>query len=387
MRPTDSVLNGPLHICFICNELPPAAAGGIGPCVATTARRLAQLGHTVTVIGLYDRDYQWKHPGVTVRPIITRGDRTARIKRSIRIITDRVRLRQALIDLNRQRPIDIVEWPDFEGLFIRPIPGVVDVVRNHGPIMSHRLHGLVERRWHIEWLERRTLRAIKNWIGVSQWFMNEWLRITGATPQRKIVLYNPVDCRLFHPSEEESTEDLILYSGSIIERKGVYALARAARIFLRRLPNAILLYVGRQVDQDGRERILQEAGEHVRERIRFADPLPQPELAALMRRSALFAMPSILESFGNVWAEAMASGVAVLGSTLTCGPEIVPDGEAGLLANPLDPEHIAAQVIRLMTNRSLRRRLGTQGRRIALERYSSDVIIPRTVDFYRECLQ
>lgn len=376
----------PLHICFVCNELPPASAGGIGPCVLTTATRLAERGHAVTVVGLYDRIHPWHHPGVEVRPIVVDATRSSKARRAVRIITNRLRLRGALAALHHSQPIDVVEWPDFEGLYVAGIPGVVDVVRNHGPIMSHRLYGLEAKRPYIEWLECRTLRTIENWIGVSHWFMDEWLRITGARPRRRTVLYNPVDCELFRPLDAPGRSDLILYSGSIMERKGVYALARAARIFLERLPQATLLFVGRELDPGGRRRVVEEAGESVASRIRFSDPLPQHEVARLMRECALFAMPSLLESFGNVWAEAMASGVPVLGSTLTCGPEVVPHEEAGILVNPSNPSEIAEQVVRLMNDAALRRRLGAAGRRVAVARYSTDVIIPNTVRFYRGCL-
>ncbi|MFM7215516.1 MAG: glycogen/starch synthase, partial [Verrucomicrobiota bacterium] len=58
-----------MRIVFVCNELPPASAGGIGPAVATLALGLARLGHPVTVVGVYDEDHRWNLPGVEVRPL------------------------------------------------------------------------------------------------------------------------------------------------------------------------------------------------------------------------------------------------------------------------------------------------------------------------------
>jgi len=82
----------------------------------------------------------------------------------------------------------------------------------------------------------------------------------------------------------------------------------------------------------------------------------------------------------------MASGTPVLGSLLSAGPEVVPDGEAGLLANPAEPAQISAAVQYLMTNREMRVRFGEAGRRIALDRYSLAAALRQTVDFYRACL-
>ena len=373
-----------LHVCFVCSELPPAPAGGIGPCVLTVARELAGMGHSVSVIGCYDRDYGWHEPGIRVEPIILSENRLIGPIR----LPSFILIRSKLARVHRERPIDIVEWPDSQGQFMWNLPGTIDVVRNHGPTMSHRLLGLAPRLRFTEYRELRTLRKIPNWIGVSKWFMGEWIRISGANPRRTIVAYNPVDCDLFHPGpDSERDPNLILYAGRLWERKGAFALARAARLFLRELPDARLLYVGRDPDGRSRETVMAEAGPEVAGRIEFADPLPQPELAALMRRCAVFAMPSLLESFGNVWAEAMASGTPVVGSTLTVGPEIVPDGDAGLLADPNRPEDVARAVVTLMRDPELRRRLGARGREIAVERYSVKTIVPATVAFYRDCIR
>ena len=369
----------PLSICFVCNELPPAPAGGIGSTVLTTALALAGHGHVVVILGVYDRDYGWALPGVKVKPIVLEGPPAARK------MLQHVLIWRALHKLNAITPIDIVEWPDYEGLFVTNIPGTVDVVRNHGPSISHRLVGLIHKNPIREYAEISTLRRIPNWIGVSKWFMQEWLQITGASPHRTTVIYNPVDCNLFHPGQQaERNQNLILYAGTLNERKGIFALARAARLFFPKLPNARLLFVGREAHGPVKARILEEAGAENADRILFNDAVPQKQLAELMRSCAIFAMPSLLESFGNVWAEAMASGTPVVGSLLSAGPEIVPHNTAGLLVDPRNPAQVAEAVTTLMTSQSLRYRLGLAGRRLAQDRYSVEVTGENTMSFYRE---
>jgi glycosyltransferase involved in cell wall biosynthesis len=369
-----------MRVCFICCELPPAPGGGIGPCVLTTARGLRDAGHEVVVLGSYERPYDWNEPGVRVEAVLPES-------RSWRLpFRGRTRIRQRLAELHRRTPLDVVEWPDYQGLFLWNLPGTVDVVRNHGTGISHRLHGLRARAPVQEYMERRTLLRIPNWIGVSRWFMDEFLGITGAHPSRSTVVYNPVDTGVFCPGDTPRDPGLILYAGAVSERKGAFALARAAREFLPRLPHARLVYVGSEHFPGGRARVLAEAGDDAARQIEFINPLPQDELAGWMRRAAVFAMPSILESFGNVWAEAMASGTPVLGSALTAGPEVVPHGEAGLLVNPGNPAGVAEAVMRLMGDPELRERMGRRGREVALARYSTAVGIPETIRFYRECL-
>jgi glycosyltransferase involved in cell wall biosynthesis len=95
-------------------------------------------------------------------------------------------------------------------------------------------------------------------------------------------------------------------------------------------------------------------------------------------------MPSLLESFGNVWAEAMASGTPVVGSLLSAGPEIVPHDIAGLLVDPRNPAQVAEAVTTLMTSQSLRYRLGLAGRRLARDKYSVEVTGENTMSFYKQ---
>ncbi|MCU1233532.1 MAG: glycosyl transferase family 1, partial [Candidatus Solibacter sp.] len=179
----------PLRVCFVCNELPPAPAGGIGPCVLTTAKALANTGHHVSVVGFYPKDYHWSIPGVNVYRVQPRSFPRTKLDWLVR----RVAIARALNALHHRDPLDIVEWPDYEGMYLGNLAGTTNVVRNHGPLMSHRLAGLVPRARLLESLELHTLRRIPNWIGVSRWFMSEWMRIANARPRNSTVIYNPVD--------------------------------------------------------------------------------------------------------------------------------------------------------------------------------------------------
>ncbi|HAB15537.1 MAG TPA: glycosyltransferase family 4 protein [Verrucomicrobiota bacterium] len=371
-------------IVFVCNELPPAPSDVIGPVVAVLAQGLAAAGNEVTVVGTYDQDYGWNYPGVRVIPLLNSQRRwfqpfaCAHDLRRWAIYRELGRLRL------RER-IDVVEWSDREGLFVQPIPGVTDVLRNRGLRVEtgSDAFAAVNPTW--ENLAFRTLRSIPNWIGLSQWLLNEWLRISEAQPVRTAVAYDPIDLDLFRPEIEAQKLDpnLVLYAGSFRPAQGALSLIKAANLFLRQCPDARLEMYGEEMTSvpqlEGR------LADDLRDRVTWSGPLPESRLAIRMRRAAVFAMPSLLESFGTAWMEAMASGVAVVGSRMTCGPEIVQDGVTGLLTDPTNPPDVAHAIVRLLGEPALRHQMGTAGRQFAERRYSVEAGVRQTLAFYEAC--
>jgi glycosyltransferase involved in cell wall biosynthesis len=85
------------------------------------------------------------------------------------------------------------------------------------------------------------------------------------------------------------------------------------------------------------------------------------------RAADIFCLPSLQEGFGIAFLEAMASGLPIVACRSAAVPEVVPDGEAGLLVPPDDPKALARALIRLLSDPLLRRRMGEAGMRKARE--------------------
>src|SRR5690349_12104210 len=137
-----------MHILYVCNEYPPAVAGGIGPAVATLARGMVKAGHRVSVIGFYAQASVENDAGVIIHRVVSRGG-----ARYLRHLLVRRQLRSLIGEISSKNPIDVVEWPDFQGWFLKPLPGITDVVKVHGTQMSHRLHGIGKRLISTEFFE------------------------------------------------------------------------------------------------------------------------------------------------------------------------------------------------------------------------------------------
>src|SRR5262249_40185808 len=98
------------------------------------------------------------------------------------------------------------------------------------------------------------------------------------------------------------------------------------------------------------------------ERIRFTGVLSDAALREEYRACDLFVAPSLFESFGLIFHEAMQYGKPVVGCRTGGVPETVADGQEGLLVKPGDAEQLAAALANLMADDVRRQRLGTAGR-------------------------
>lgn len=97
-------------------------------------------------------------------------------------------------------------------------------------------------------------------------------------------------------------------------------------------------------------------------RVHLLGEVPASELAALYKQADLFVLPSLFEGYGMVYAEALAHGLPVLGTSAGAIPDTVP-ADAGLLVEPGSASALATALERLLSDRPLRDRLAAGARR------------------------
>jgi len=116
----------------------------------------------------------------------------------------------------------------------------------------------------------------------------------------------------------------------------------------------------------------------------FHGPLGPEPLAALYTEASVFALPTLREAFGLAFIEAMAFGLPVVGTRIEAIPEIVEDGETGLLVPPRDPAALAAALSTLVADPARARQLGSAGRARAADRFGWDHAVARMLEVLRQ---
>jgi glycosyltransferase involved in cell wall biosynthesis len=155
----------------------------------------------------------------------------------------------------------------------------------------------------------------------------------------------------------------ILFVGREWERKGGPELLAAFSIVRESHPDATLVVVGcsPRIDAEG---------------VRVLGEIPAPAVAREYRASAVFCMPTRAEPFGLVYVEALSYGVPVVATSIGAIPDVVQDGETGLLTGPGEVGRIAESLSALLSDPERRRQFGELGRERMAQRYTW----PRVVD-------
>ena len=187
--------------------------------------------------------------------------------------------------------------------------------------------------------------------------------IPGAVDPERFSPGGPVDLaasRLRRPGSR-----VVLFCGRLSRLKGCEQLVDAAREI-----DAEVVVLG-----DGPERAALVRRARGNDRVHFAGYAREPLLQQFYRRADVQVVPSVSdEAFGLVCVEAMASGTPVVATAVGGIPEIVVDGDCGLLVEPGSAAAIAGAVNHLLDRPMLRRRMGRRARRLVEERFTWDVI-------------
>jgi glycosyltransferase involved in cell wall biosynthesis len=167
-------------------------------------------------------------------------------------------------------------------------------------------------------------------------------------------------------------------------RKNVGLLLEAFALLAPQHPDAQLLIAG---DGPQRDKLAEQARAlGVAERVVFVGWLDPDRKAIALRAMDVFAFPSLMEGFGMAVAEAMLAGVPVVVSDRGSLPEVVRDGETGLVAPIASPRPLADALDRLLRDAALRARLGEAGRRDAAARFTWERCAEQTEIAFRAVL-
>ena len=213
------------------------------------------------------------------------------------------------------------------------------------------------------------------------------------------VVGNPIDTDWFSPASDvrevrarlgiSKTCPQITIIGALTPHKGHDCFLYAAKLIVKRYPETKFNVVGsaQSGDRAWAERLQEQARQlGVEKSIHFWGFVSDLVSRDLLSASDIFMLPTQLEGFGLVIAEALACGVPVITSAIRPLDEIVVNAKSGFLVSPNDPEQFALRACDLLESPKARRDFGDFGRRFVRERYGASSVVERIVEQYTEIL-
>jgi starch synthase len=248
------------------------------------------------------------------------------------------------------------------------------------------------------WAEKVSIEGAAAVIAVSEGMRADVLSVYPAVDPAKVhVIYNGIDADQYSPDSAtdvierygvDTTKPSVVFVGRITRQKGVPVLLRAAA---QLDPDVQLVLCAGAPDTPELGAEVAGLVEELRKTragvIWLSGMLSKREVIQLLSHSTLFACPSVYEPLGIVNLEAMACGTAVVASKVGGIPEVVADGETGLLVPPDDPDALAESITALTRDRDRAKAMGAAGRERAQSQFDWGKIAGQTAELYRSVAQ
>ena len=245
------------------------------------------------------------------------------------------------------------------------------------------------------WCERTAIESAAAVIAVSDGMRGDVLGAYPAVrPERVHVIRNGIDTGQYSPDPGTDVLDRhgidparpsVVFVGRVTRQKGLPVLLRAAQWLD---PSAQLVLCAGQADTPALAAEVAGLVEHLRATrpgvVWIAGMLTRPEVIQILSHATVFVCPSLYEPLGIVNLEAMACGTAVVGSRVGGIPEVVADGETGLLVPPGDPVALGAALSGLARDPDRAAEMGRRGRERAIAEFSWTAIAAQTAQLYSE---
>jgi glycosyltransferase involved in cell wall biosynthesis len=210
----------------------------------------------------------------------------------------------------------------------------------------------------------------------------------GCPPNKVRLIPNAVDTELFKPGGKRE-DDLVVWVGRFVPEKGLDYLIKAIKIIISdfKFTDIRLLLVGYGPWKRRIMRLAYECG-LTEKFVGFTKrALSRAEVARVLSKAAIFVLPSLREGLPLSLLEAMACELPVIGSDAPGINDVIINGENGLLVPAKDPEALAKAILTLLTDTNLRRKLGQEARKLAIEKYCWNSVINKIEGVYHEAME
>lgn len=378
-----------MHIGFLSSEYPHAKlsrTGGLGTSIKNLALELTKKGIAVSVF-VYgqDSDEVLNDEGITIYKIAYKKYAVLGWYLYRKYINKFINRR--IVD----HKIDVIEAPDWTGITAFMKFKCPHIIRLHGSDAYFCDLENRKQKYKNYFFEKKALLGADKIVSVSDFTAKKTNKIFGIN-KCKEVIYNGINTLNFKPLEIPIHENLILYFGTIIRKKGVLELAQAFNLVIEKNPNATLFLLGKDVvdvfeKKSTLELFFNILSEKAKTKVTHLKEVHYSEVASIIAKANVITLPSFAEAFPMTWLEAMAMEKALVTSNVGWANEMMIDGETGFTIDPKNHVDYAHKIQTLLEDGDLAKQCGMKARNCVLESFDAQLIVEKNITFYKLIIQ
>lgn len=375
-----------MKICMLVSEPFPFKGGGAEMLTYELSKALSKKGHEVTVVCRepngeeLETDEDLKN--VKIHRILASSGKTRFLRKVI-----------SFYRFLRHNNFDVIHAHfvisgGTLGL-IGKLFGIPVIVTAHGwpDVLKSEVtnHGVRLNRF-IVMIARITLKTIDFLVVVSNSMRKD--AINAGCPASKVgIVYNGIDFDKIHSLGRTAIlqrngimkdDFIVLFLGMLRPEKCLQDLVKAFPKVVQKVPNAKLVFAGKGEEREKLEKLVSEL--KLRDRVIFTGFVWGDDKWDLLKRCDVFVLPSLMEGHPIAVIEAMACSKPVVATNVGPFPEIISNGETGLLVPLHAPDELADAIVQLASDEKRILEMGMKAKEYVTERFSID----KTADDYLE---
>lgn len=379
-----------ITICMISIDFLPNI-GGIAAHVYGISKALIELGHKVYVLNIrygLGSDEVEEVEGIIIHRLFVKEK-----PRKIRFLPWFWKGRRYLQSLLASEKIEILHWHGlFHDSYLTKFTysKCAKVFTNHSSTYLKMLNDTLKKNY-LKWLlgHADLIIAPSRELALKS-------RIVQISKKIKYIP-NGVDTKRFNPSIERCDvrashgihrdSPILLCPRRLDPKNGIEYMIRSAPLVVKQHRNVCFLIVGNgDTKYKGYlKRMIQKRG--VGDHIIFVGSVANDEMPAYYLNSDIVILPSLVEATSIAGIEGMACARPIIGTKTGGIPEILNDGENGILVEPANPGDLAKAILALLKDGDKRKRMGLKGRELAVRKFDWRVIAQRTLEAYNSLIE
>lgn len=381
-----------MKVCLVHEEYPEETNfGGIATYQKNLAEELVKKGNEVIVIcrGMEKNQYYIEN-GVRIYRIFNK-----KCKNQIREYKNyRIKVCKLLRKLQKNNEFDIIEVPDWgaETVFFEKYRKVPLVVRLHTPLKvwlkyNKNNFGKVSK-YLLEWEEKMLLSADR--ITCCSNALKEIIVKEFPIERNRILVNpNPANITNFYRDEKIKKQNMLLYVGSLEERKGVCVLANALNKVLKEYPTLEVCFIGKDTTRNSRDIstitfIKEIIDKKYHSNVTFMGHIPNNKLNYYFNSALVGVFPSLFDNFPYVVLESMSTGLHIVGSKNSGMVEMLEENDN--IYNSGDSNDLAKKIIATY-EKALKDNINNKNIERVKYNYSPDIVCKDIYNDYKKVIE